>query len=32
MDSLKTALDYAVQDLKFRWAWYKERFLSQRRK
>jgi hypothetical protein len=32
MESLKVALDYAVQDLKFRWTWYKERFLSHRRK
>jgi len=32
MDSLKLALDYAIQDLKSRWNWYKERFLSQRRK
>ena len=32
IDSLKLSLDYAIQDLKTRWAWYKERFLSKRRK
>ncbi len=30
-ETLKFALDYAIQDLKNRWAWYKERFLSKRR-
>jgi hypothetical protein len=31
MDSLKFALDYALQDLKSRWKWYRERFFSHRR-
>lgn len=32
IESLKFALDYAVQDLKKIWVWYKERYLSKRRK
>lgn len=32
MDSLEAALGYAIQDLKLRWAWYKEMFLSKWRK
>jgi hypothetical protein len=28
----RLSLDYAIQDLKTRWVWYKERFLSKRRK
>jgi hypothetical protein len=30
IDSLKLALDYAVQDLKIRWVWYKERLFQGR--
>ena len=32
MDSLEIALSYAVYDLKSRYDWYRERFLSKRRK